>query len=184
MRLRMTAVAVMGLALGLAACGPQPQVQHDAGEAESVAPAPPAPITQLTIDGGVVRPATVGATTAGYFTLRSPGADRLLAASSPLAERIELHEHVKDAEGLMGMRQVEGGVPLPANEAVVFQPGGLHLMFFNVQEALADGREVPVTLTFETAGTVETNLIVGNPGVPGAEGAAMAGPAAEHAGAH
>src|SRR6516165_7526679 len=48
---------------------------------------------------------------AAYLTLKNAGqnADTLQSASSPDAERVEIHEHTQDAGGVMKMRPVEGG---------------------------------------------------------------------------
>lgn len=54
-------------------------------------------------------------------------------------------------QGVMRMRPVEGGVPLPAGEAVPLAPGGLHLMLIAPQADLAAGGQVPLTLRFEKA---------------------------------
>ena len=41
--------------------------------------------------------------------------DRLVSASSGIAERVELHTHIMDGD-VMRMREVEGGIPLPPGE--------------------------------------------------------------------
>ena len=87
---------------------------------------------------------------AGYFEITNHGHhdDRLIAASSPVSESVEIHTH-NEEDGVMKMRRVEG-VDLPAGQSVVFKPGGYHLMFFGT--ALKEGQtDVSVTLTYETA---------------------------------
>lgn len=158
-------LAAASIMLAVGACGPQAQVEQEAPAPVQEAEAPAAGVT---IEGGVLRPAAAGATTAAYFTLQSGAPDRLIAASSPVAERVELHAHVTGPDGLMGMRQVEGGIEVTPGQPVVLQPGGLHLMFFNVTEELSASQVARVVLTFEQAGAVEALLTVGDPGVPGA----------------
>ena len=53
------------------------------------------------------------------------------------------------------------GIEVPARATVTLAPGGLHLMFMQLKEPLVEGTKVPVTLTFEKAGTVEIELDVG-----------------------
>ena len=40
--------------------------------------------------------------------------DTLIAATTPVAERTELHTHLQDANGVMRMVEVEDGFPVPA----------------------------------------------------------------------
>ncbi|MBI1340662.1 copper chaperone PCu(A)C [bacterium] len=61
-----------------------------------------------------------------YMSITSPAGDRLVAASSPMAAAVEMHEMVYDG-AQVSMRRVDG-VDLPAGQAVRFEPGGLHLM--------------------------------------------------------
>lgn len=97
----------------------------------------------------------------GFLTLTNGGDtdDRILSAASPRAGRMELHEMLMEGE-VMKMREVEGGIAIPAGATVELKPGGLHLMFFDIAERFEDGQTVPVTLTFEKAGEVTLELPV------------------------
>lgn len=100
---------------------------------------------------GFVRPAPPGASsTAGYLTLTAASDDRLLAADAPGFGAVELHTVTAEG-GVSRMRRVDG-VPLPAGEAVPFEPGGYHLMMMAPEAPLAVGDTLDVTLTFERAG--------------------------------
>ena len=81
--------------------------------------------------------------------------DHLIGARSDLSGRVELHTHSEDANGVMRMGEIEGGVPLVDGETHVFARGGDHLMFMGLDAPLEQGQLVPVTLIFETAGEVE-----------------------------
>nr|WP_296752541.1 copper chaperone PCu(A)C [Thioalkalivibrio sp.] len=85
--------------------------------------------------------------TAAYMTLGNRGDDELtvVAAESPMAGTAELHEHRQDAAGVMRMRQV-ASLSLPAGGSLAMEPGGLHLMLIDLQQPLAEGEIVPVTL--------------------------------------
>lgn len=100
-------------------------------------------------------------TGAGYLTISNSGdaADRLVGAASPLAEKTEIHE-MTTKDGVMNMRPVAGGVEIPAKGSVALAPGGYHIMFMGLKTGFAEGGKVPVTLTFEKAGSVETFLHV------------------------
>jgi copper(I)-binding protein len=97
-------------------------------------------------------------TAAGYLTITNHGsaADKLTAVSTPMAGSGELHT-MKVENGIMTMRQVDG-IEIPAGGTVTLAPGGYHLMFIGPKEPIKDGGKMPVTLTFEKAGTVDTFL--------------------------
>jgi copper(I)-binding protein len=62
--------------------------------------------------------------------------------------------------GVMTMRPVEGGLPIPAGGAVKFAPGGLHLMIVGLSTPLVRGDKVPVSLKFEKAGDIAVSFEV------------------------
>jgi copper(I)-binding protein len=55
---------------------------------------------------------------------------------------------------------VEGGIPLPPGETVKLQPGGFHIMLLGLSQGLTAGSNVPLTLTFEKAGSVQVDVPV------------------------
>ncbi len=85
--------------------------------------------------------------------------DRLISASSPIAERVELHTMTMEND-VMRMRELEDGIELPANAQVDLEPGGLHVMFINLSQPFVEGEEVPVTLTFANGDEQEIVLPV------------------------
>lgn len=105
--------------------------------------------TVRVTDGYVRAPLGGSDVTAGYGVITAASDDALIAATSPQVGQIELHTHEHD-NGVMRMRQVSA-IELPAGEAVTLKPGGLHLMLFGVDEALAAGDTVEITLDFRTA---------------------------------
>ena len=98
-------------------------------------------------------------TAAGYLTITNKGseADTLIAASSPEAANAGLHT-MEMKDGVMTMRPVDGGIEIPAGGSVTLAPDGFHIMFVTLKEPLKEGGKLPVTLTFEKAGTVDTFL--------------------------
>ncbi len=92
----------------------------------------------------------------GYVTITNTGSgpDRLVGGSAAVAGRVEVHEMAVDS-GIMKMRQLEAGLPLPAGQTVRLAPGGLHLMLMDLKSGLKQGETVPVTLEFEKAGKVD-----------------------------
>jgi copper(I)-binding protein len=107
-------------------------------------------------------------TAAGYMVIRNAGAtpDRLIAAETPRASRVELHE-MSVTDGIMRMRPITGGIALPPGAEARLAPGGLHLMLIGPQGGFAQGARVPVTLVFERAGRVAVELAVEAAGARG-----------------
>jgi copper(I)-binding protein len=97
---------------------------------------------------------------AAYFTIVNGGtaADKLVAASSPIADTVELHRSV-DENGVMKMLPVDS-VPVKAGAKAIFKPGSYHVMLVGLKAPLADGQSFPLTLTFEHAGKIEVTVKV------------------------
>lgn len=76
----------------------------------------------------------------------------LVGASSDIAKKVELHNHIM-ADGMMKMRQVES-IQVGAMETVSLQPGGYHIMLMDLNGPLTEGQEVAFTLTFASGETV------------------------------
>jgi len=99
---------------------------------------------------------------AAFLVLRNETGsdDRLIAVRSALSGRVELHSHTQDANGVMRMGPIEGGVPLAKGASHSFVRGGDHLMFTGLEAPLEQGQLVPVTLVFEKAGEIEITVPV------------------------
>ena len=97
----------------------------------------------------------------GYFTIRNTGgeADTLISASSPIAGTVELHAMEMNGS-VMRMRKLDKGIVIQAGRTVELKQSGLHLMFNDVTKPFRQGDSVPVTLTFEKAGTIDIILPV------------------------
>ena len=115
----------------------------------------------LTIEAPWAR-ASAGAarTGAAYLRIVNAGAeaDRLLGASSPVAERVELHTH-RMRDGVMRMRRI-AVVSVPGNKAAELKPGGDHVMLMGLNGPLKQGGTFPLTLSFERAGTITVPVTV------------------------
>jgi periplasmic copper chaperone A len=98
----------------------------------------------------------------GYFTITNTGTepDRLIAAHSPVAGQVQVHQMAL-VDGVMRMGELPDGLEIPPGHSVSLAPGGLHLMFMGITQAFTEGETVPVTLTFEKAGTIDIQLPVG-----------------------
>lgn len=117
-----------------------------------------------------------------YVSLKSHGdADRLVAAKSDVAKRVEIHEHQND-DGVMRMREVEGGIELPAGGAIEMKPGGYHVMLMGLNAPLTDGQSFPVTLVFESGTEMTVDIAVKERGAHGAKHGHGGGHGGDHKG--
>lgn len=91
-----------------------------------------------------------------YVVVENQGnqADRLIGASSAAAKTAEVHESYMDANSVMGMRPVEGGLEIPAGGKVELKPGGYHIMLMELVKPLEVGTKITVTLKFEKSGEI------------------------------
>lgn len=92
-------------------------------------------------------------------------ADRIVAARSPVAGAVELHDHIKDG-ALMKMRRVDA-ITIAAGQTVKLQPGGFHVMLMELKGPLTAGESIRMTLVFEKAGAVEIDVPVAPIGAMG-----------------
>lgn len=154
---RLMLAALPGLSLAVALAHPAAAHSYKAGDIE--------------IGHPWSRAAPANITGAGFMSLRNTGTapDRLIGASAEIARVVEIHTHVQEG-GVMRMRPVDGVEIAPGAE-VKLAPGGYHLMLIGLKQALRKDDRVPVTLTFERAGSVTVELAVeaagANPGRSG-----------------
>lgn len=88
--------------------------------------------------------------------------DRLIAARSDVAQRVELHTHLSDASGVMRMVEVEDGFAIPAEGEHALARGGDHVMLLGLTRPLLDGEMVTLTLVFEQSGELTVEVPVDN----------------------
>ncbi len=105
-------------------------------------------MAQVTVKDAWVR-ATVAQqkATGAFMQLQSAQDTRLVAAQSPVAGVVEVHEMAMEG-GVMKMRAVPA-LPLPAGKAVELKPGGFHVMLMDLKGQIKEGDSVPVSLVFE-----------------------------------
>lgn len=95
-----------------------------------------------------------------YFTVTNDGdaADALVGVASEISGRAEIHETVM--EGGEAQMQPVGSVEIPAGGEMAFEPGGYHVMLFDLVEPLVEGDTISLTLTFEEAGEIRVDAEV------------------------
>lgn len=142
----------LGLMFGTVAGTTLPAVAHEFAAKE------------INIDHPWARPTiTTRQPAAVFFTLDNKGgaADRLVdvMVDASIAGGAEIHTTLDD-DGIMRMRRLADGLEVPAGETVAVQPGGNHVMLFNLVNPLEEGFRFPVTLVFQNAGNVQVEVSV------------------------
>jgi copper(I)-binding protein len=128
---------------------------------------------QTTIKDPWVRGTVAQQTATGMFAqITSPTGGRLVAARSPVAGVVEIHEMAMDGN-VMRMRAIPA-LDLPAGKPVELKPGGYHVMLMDLKQPLKDGDTVPVTLVVQGADGKQESIEVKAPvrplGMPGGMG--------------
>lgn len=120
-----------------------------------------AKVGQVSIEAPWARVTLQSRPAAAYMKIRNMGdaADSIVSASTPLAERVEMHTHTM-TDGVMRMRQVDA-IALPAKAHTELKPGGLHLMVFGLKRQIKKGEMIPIRLKLKHAGEVEVKAMVG-----------------------
>lgn len=92
---------------------------------------------------------------AAYFTLVNKMDKDVMvtSATTDVSNVSELHTHTM-IDGAMSMRQVKT-IHVPANKKVMFQPGGLHVMLFELKKPLVVGEKVHLTLNLNNGKSIQ-----------------------------
>lgn len=98
-------------------------------------------VTEAWVRGTVAAQKATGA----FMKLRSSEDAKVVAAASPAARIVEVHEMAMK-DNVMTMRAVDV-IALPAGKTVELKPGGYHVMLIDLVGPLAAGEKVPVQLT-------------------------------------
>ncbi|MET4896315.1 copper chaperone PCu(A)C [Sphingomonadaceae bacterium jetA1] len=120
---------------------------------------------QLYAEEGWVRLAAVpGRPAAAYFIVHGgPKPVKLISVGSDVAITTEMHE------GGMAMRRVDS-VPIPAGGTVAFQPGGRHVMLYDMNPGVKPGRILSLLLTFSDGTRLHQGARVIGAGDPAPQG--------------
>jgi hypothetical protein len=98
------------------------------------------------------------------MTLTDQGStsDKLVAASSPVAQKVELHVFYVES-GVYGMHQVDAIAITPGAASTVLRPGGAHVILESLTRSLRAGTTFPLTLNFQNAGALTLEVPVESP---------------------
>ncbi len=71
---------------------------------------------------------------------------KIVAVQADVAGKAELHDVIKDGD-MMKMRHV-ADFSIPAHSSLTLEPGGHHIMLFDLKQSLQEGQSVSVEITF------------------------------------
>ncbi len=120
----------------------------------------------MHVVGGWARPAVAGMPNSAAYGLvvnLTAEDETLVGVSTAAADVAELHEMTMGAGDVMQMRPIEGGIVIPAGGTALLQPGGMHMMFIGLTQALDVGTSLDLTLTFAQSGTLNLSVPVQEP---------------------
>lgn len=107
----------------------------------------------VSIENAWVRPTFPGQDVgAAYMTFNSKQDVTLVSVSSDATDSVEIHS-MSMQNGVMKMRMLEN-LPIKAGKPYKLEPGGFHLMLFDLKKPLTAGNFVNFELTFR-AGNAE-----------------------------
>ena len=118
-------------------------------------------MTKIMVQDPYARSATsMSKSGAAFMEIMNHGPDdRLIAARSDAAKRVELHAHLME-DGVARMVEVEEGFELPSEGMLMMERGGAHVMLMGLVATLEHGDEIEITLVFEEAGEVVVTVPV------------------------
>jgi copper(I)-binding protein len=106
-------------------------------------------VATVDVRDGWVRQSVPGQSGTGAFMkLTAPTGTKLVSISTPAAGVAEVHEMKMEGD-TMKMRELPGGLDLPAGQTVELKPGGYHVMLLDLKQQMKEGDTVPLTLVFE-----------------------------------
>lgn len=118
------------------------------------------------------------------MTLKNQGAlpERLMGAAAAVSDRVEFHTYFRGGD-VMPMRPVEA-IAVAAGGTAGLKPGGLHVMLLGLHAPLRQGETVPLTLSFEKAGSITIQVPVKDAAakVVGTNGVGTGGHGGQHSG--
>lgn len=99
------------------------------------------------VSGHIVLGATPDRPAVGYFRVQGgPQPVQLVAVTADLAQRVEMHESVRE-NGVMTMKPITSA-DVPAKGELVFKQGGKHLMIWNINPAAVRAGKLPMAFVF------------------------------------
>lgn len=121
----------------------------------------PVILGKMELSDGWARPASQGKTSGAYLKIDNGTASRdtLLAVSSKVAEKAELHKSVLHKDSTISMQPAGRQIIAPGTE-LHLKPGELHIMLIDLKSELSTGDSLSLSLKFARVGTKKITLPV------------------------
>ena len=133
-------VVVAAVVAALGGCG---------ASSSTATPAAPGPVASGAFSYACAASGDCGA----FMTINNASgpADKLVAVTTTVTNRAELHTMAMDSQGKMAMQKVDS-IAIPAAGNLELKPGSFHVMLFGLNRELKVGETFPLTLTYEQGG--------------------------------
>ena len=94
--------------------------------------------------------------TSGYLTIENISEGNLIlkSVSSNISKKTEIHD-MKIEQDIMKMEKIKNPITIPKGKKIVFEPGGLHIMFIKLKNNLMLKENKIVIFEFEKHGKIE-----------------------------
>lgn len=113
----------------------------------------------VAVENGHVRETIPGTkVSSAYMEITNSGTKdvALIKVTSTISQRVEIHEHAH-VNGMMKMQQIKS-LPLPAGKVTKLQPGGFHIMIFDLDQPLKSGETALFTFHFSDDSSLKVKL--------------------------
>lgn len=144
-------VGVAALAVGLVGCS--------SSQSDTAAPSTQPEATVTVNDPWIPQPVGGVAAMFGTAVNSTDAAVTLVGGSAPEVGMVQIHEYIKEGTKEV-MREVPGGLEVPAGGSVEFKPGSYHVMMMKVKADWQPGDTVPVTLNLSDGSSFTVDATV------------------------
>lgn len=128
--------------------------------AATSAPASPSPtMAAIEVDDAYIMPNGEVAGMFGEVTNNGAEAVKLTGGAAEGVGMVQIHEYVQDGTKEV-MKEIPGGLEIPAGGTVELKPGSYHVMMMDVTTDWQVGDEVTVTLDFSNGEQVQVEAEV------------------------
>lgn len=116
----------------------------------------------IHLDDVTIRATTPNAKATAIYAIihnQAHSQDRLIGAEVSFAKKVEIHEMKMEGD-VMKMREIQGGLVIPAHGMAELAQGGNHLMVMGLAKAVMMDGDYEVTFLFEKAGALKARAHV------------------------
>lgn len=96
-----------------------------------------------------------------YMVIDNPTDQQItiIGASTMIANNVELHESFVDDQGISRMTSIDS-IVVPAQSKIALKPGGIHIMLFDLKQAISAGDKFMVDIKIKGSTPIVVEAIV------------------------